>query len=55
VQVLALSICLASMVVYWFLMLHVWFTFCKGRDVESEEWVHEQLMEQNALFASLDA
>jgi len=49
VQVLALSTCLASMVVYWFLMLHVWYTFCKGRDVESEEWmsiVSEEMEEE---------
>ena len=36
-QVMALSTCLASMVMYWFLMLHAWFTFDKWQDVESEE------------------
>jgi len=57
VQVLALSTCLASMVVYWFLMLHVWFTFCKGQDVESEEWmsiVSEEMEEEEEEEAAVD-
>ena len=66
-KMLALSTCLASMVVYWFLMLHVWYTFCKRRDVESscrvasgggaEEWmsiVSEEMEEEEEEEEAVD-